>query len=357
MKTIAEVGVNHNGDMDLAIELIRKSAASGADTVKFQTFKTEQLVTRTAQQAGYQHRNFEQDKPDTQFGMLKALELGFDDFRTLKDECHRQNIQFLSTPFDIESAHFLTDALGDKVIKVGSGDFDNYPLLIAIASRGVEVILSTGMATLGEIEMSLGALAFGYLAGARETPSIEAFWAAFGTAEARDVLAQKVTILHCTTEYPAPPESLNLRAIPLIARAFGVPVGFSDHSQGDAAAIAALTLGATVLEKHVTLDRSLPGPDHKASMEPDEFARMVTKLKATKTALGDGIKRVQQAEIANKKIARKSPVAARAIRAGDVITEEDITLKRTVGGGPAADYYRFLGQPATRDYEADDVIL
>lgn len=357
MQVIAEVGVNHNGDPELAAELIRASARAGADIVKFQTFKADKLVTRKAVQANYQQRNLGNSCEASQFDMLRKLELDFAQFHDLKSECTLNGVRFLSTPFDIISAIYLVESLGETLVKIGSGDLDNYPLLITLARRGVDVILSTGMSTLGEIEISLGALAFGYLAPAAEKPSVEAFMTAFGASEARKVLAEKVTLLHCTTEYPAPAESLNLRVIPMIAQAFGVRTGFSDHSQGDQAAIAAMVLGATMLEKHITLDRSMPGPDHKASMEPAEFAQMIDTLRNTQIALGDGIKRMMHAEAANKDIARKSPVAARRIRAGEVFSEDNVILKRARGGAPAGHYYRLLGQTSPSDLDADDVIL
>lgn len=357
MQIIAEAGVNHNGDPELAAELIRASAKAGADIVKFQTFKADKLVTRKAVQANYQQRNLGSSGETSQFGMLRKLELDFALFHDLKAECTLNGVRFLSTPFDVDSARYLVDSLGETLVKIGSGDFDNYPLLITLARCGVDIILSTGMSTLGEVEISLGALAFGYLAPAGEKPSVEAFMAAFGAPEARNVLAEKVTVLHCTTEYPAPAESLNLRVIPMIARAFGVRTGFSDHSQGHEAAIAAMVLGSTILEKHITLDRSMPGPDHKASMEPAEFEQMVDALRKTQFALGDGIKRMMHSEAANKSVARKSPVAARSIRAGEVFSENNVILKRALGGAPAGHYYRLLGQICPSDLDADDVIL
>ena len=357
MLIIAEAGVNHNGDSGLARELIRASADAGADFVKFQIFKTCRLVTSYASQAAYQKRNLGQIEDQGQFDMLRSLELDDRAFVDLKLECQRHAIRFLATPFDIGSAMFLIDELGDDLVKVGSGDFDNLPLLVALARRNVQVILSSGMTTLGDIELSLGALAFGYLAGSQETPSLAAFQSAFAAPEARHLLKDKVTILHCTTEYPAPAESLNLRAITTIAQAFGLNVGYSDHSEGAEAAIAAQVLGATMLEKHVTLDRSMPGPDHKASMEPLAFATLVKQLRRLDVMLGDGIKCLKPAESGNKSIARKSPVAARAIAAGERFTEENITLKRTMGGVPATRYYDFIGQPSSRDLAPDEALV
>ncbi len=357
MIIIAEAGVNHNGNPDLAFELIRVSAEAGADVVKFQTFRTDKLVTSHATQANYQKRNLGTSGDQTQSDMLRKLELEYRVFFDLKAECDARGIRFLSTPFDIESALFLIDELGEDVLKVGSGDFDNLPLLISIARRGTKVILSSGMTTLGDIEVSLGALAFGYLAGVDDRPSLSAFQAAYASHEARHVLREKVTILHCTTEYPAPPESLNLNAIPTIARSFGLDVGFSDHSEGPEAAIAARVLGATVLEKHITLDRSMPGPDHKASMEPVDFAAMVRQIRNLDAALGDGIKRMMVAESVNRAIARKSPVAVAPISAGELFSEENMTLKRTRGGVPATRYYDLLGQPSSRNFDVDEAIF
>ncbi|RCW21171.1 N-acetylneuraminate synthase [Ciceribacter lividus] len=357
MIIIAEAGVNHNGNPDLAFELVRVSAKAGADVVKFQTFRTEKLVTSQARQANYQKRNLGVSDDQTQSDMLRKLELDYRVFFELKAECDSCGIRFLSTPFDVGSALFLIDELGESLLKIGSGDFDNLPLLISIARRGAKVILSSGMTALGDIEMSLGALAFGYLADVDDKPSLSAFQAAYASAEARHILKEKVTILHCTTEYPAPPESLNLNAITTIARSFGLDVGFSDHSEGPEAAIAARVLGATVLEKHITLDRSMPGPDHKASMEPTDFAAMVRQIRNLDAALGDGIKRMMIAEGANKAIARKSPVAAAPIRAGELFSEENMTLKRTRGGAPAIRYYDLLGQPSSHSFDVDEAIL
>ncbi|MEO0030547.1 MAG: hypothetical protein RIS94_305 [Pseudomonadota bacterium] len=356
MLVIAEAGVNHNGNSKIACELIRASAEAGADFVKFQIFKTDRLVTAAATQASYQQRNLGAPEGQGQSAMLRALELEDKAFFELKRECERNGVRFMATPFDIGSAMFQIDELGDDLIKVGSGDFDNLPLLVALGRRGVNVILSSGMSTLGDIEMALGAMAFGYLAGAQEAPSPAAFLDAYGAGEARAVLREKVTLLHCTTEYPAPWESLNLRAIPAMARAFGIDVGYSDHSAGSEAALAAYVLGATMLEKHVTLDRTMPGPDHKASMEPAELAAMIGQIRNLGKALGDGIKCAKPAEIANKAIARKAPVAARAIRAGEMLTEENVTLKRTMGGLPAIRFYDFLGRPSPRDFAADEAI-
>lgn len=357
MIIIAEAGVNHNGNPDIALELIDASAKAGANIVKFQTFRTDKLVTAQASQANYQRRNLGVTESQTQGDMLRKLELEYQVFFELKAECARKGVRFLSTPFDVGSALFLIDELGEDLLKVGSGDLDNLPLLIAVARRGSKIILSSGMTTLGDIETSLGALAFGYLASEREIPSSEAFQRAYAAPEAREILKDKVTILHCTTEYPAPPESLNLNAIPTLARAFGLNVGFSDHSEGSEAALAARVLGANVLEKHITLDRSMPGPDHKASMEPAEFSVMVRQIRNLDIALGDGVKRMVAAESANKAIARKSPVAAVAIKAGDVFTEDNVTLKRTRGGKAATSYYDLLGQTSSRDFDLDEAIL
>jgi N-acetylneuraminate synthase len=357
MLIIAEAGVNHNGNPSLAFDLIRASAEAGADFVKFQAFKTDRLVTRQAGQANYQKRNLGIREDQGQSAMLAGLELDDGVFIELKKECERNRVRFLATPFDIGSAFFLIDQLGDDLLKVGSGDFDNLPLLVAIARRGVKVILSSGMTTLGDIETSLGALSFGYLAGQNERPSLSAFQEAYAAHEARQMLQDKVTILHCTTEYPAPPESLNLNAIPTVARAFGLDVGYSDHSEGSEAAIAAYVLGATMLEKHITLDRSMPGPDHKASMEPADFAAMVQQIRNLDLALGDGVKCMKAAESANRAIARKSPVAAKPIKAGDLFSEDNLTLKRTNSGVAAARYYDLIGRASSHDYDLDEAIL
>lgn len=354
IQIIAEAGVNHNGRRDLAHALVEAAQQAGADTVKFQTFRTQALVTGHAMQARYQMRNLGQE--GLQAELLRGLELGAEDFAALRDDCVRRGLRFLSTPFDKDSASFLVSELGCDVVKIGSGDMDNLAQLVHVARLGPDIILSTGMATLGEIELSLGALAFGYVATPGETPSRGAFMAAYGSDEGQRALAAKLTLLHCTTEYPAPFESLNLRAMGTIRAAFGLPVGFSDHSEGHEAAVAALALGATVLEKHITLDRTMPGPDHAASLEPAPFGAMVKALRNVEAGLGDGLKRPQEAERGNIGIARKAVVAAAPIGEGEVFTEANLTVKRTRDGLPASAFFDLVGQRARRAFAIDEAV-
>jgi N-acetylneuraminate synthase len=353
VEIIAEAGVNHDGDIDAAFALVDASRAAGADTVKFQTFKTEKLATGTAGRAAYQKRALQED--GTQAEMLRRLELSEPDFRRLAEYSRSAGIQFLSTPFDQDSARFLVDGLGLTRLKVGSGDLDNLPLLITIARMGADVVLSTGMGGYAEVENALAALAFGYSAPDHVKPTFGSIMDAYGSEFG--ILRDKVVVLHCTTEYPAPVESLNLRAITAISSAFRLPVGFSDHSVGHEAAIAAVALGATMLEKHITLDRTRKGPDHAASLDPAGFKDLVRAVRSTEIALGDGIKRVMADERKNIRIARKSIVASKAIRAGDEFDESNIALKRSETGLPAIRYYDVLGRSADRDYEVDEAIL
>lgn len=350
---IAEAGVNHNGNPDLAIALIDAAAAAGADIVKFQTFRADALTTADAPKAAYQAERT--GSANSQRDMLKALELSESDQHRMKHHCELRGIKFLSTPFDLNSLAFLVDDLGLDCIKIGSGDLTNAPLLLAAGRRGLNVILSTGMATMEEIEQALGTLAFAY-AGSLEPPCSRAFSDALRCHAGRAALEEKVTVLQCTTAYPAAASDLNLRAMDQIAGRFGVRVGFSDHSEGPAAAIAAVGRGARLIEKHITLDRTLTGPDHAASMDPSEFRALVTAIREVEAALGDGDKQPQSAERVNMPAARKSLVAACAIKKDELFTKENLTVKRPGTGIPASAYFNWLGRRAPRDYAADEVI-
>jgi N,N'-diacetyllegionaminate synthase len=326
---IAEAGVNHNGDLDLAKQLINAAADAGADLVKFQTFNANRQVTRTAKKADYQTQTT--SSTESQHAMLRRLELTEEMHHQLIAHCLTQNISFLSTGFDIESVDLLV-SLGQECFKIPSGEITNLPYLRHIGQLGKTVILSTGMATLGEIEAAIEVL--------EQT----------GTPRA------KLTMLHCTTEYPTPMQEVNLRAIQSIHAAFGVAVGYSDHTQGIEVAIASVAMGATVIEKHFTLDRNLPGPDHQASLEPEELKAMVTAIRNIEVALGDGIKRLTPSEARNKPVARKSLVASRAIKAGEVFTAENITTKRPGTGISPMQWDEVLGKTAKRDFLADELI-
>jgi len=347
---IAEAGVNHNGSLDLALKLVDAAAEAGADVVKFQTFRADALVTRAAPKARYQAETTGAD--DGQWAMLKALELGPEAHQAILERCRARGIEFLSTPFDADSLHWLVGELGMARVKVGSGDMTNAPLLLEVASLGRPVILSTGMATLDEVREALGVLAYGYAGGT--APGRAAFAAAL--IDHADALRDRVTLLHCTTEYPAPPDSINLRAMDTLREAFGLPVGLSDHSEGHAAALAAVARGAAVIEKHMTLDRTMPGPDHRASLEPAEFADLVAGVRLVAVALGDGLKQPAEAERANMAVARKSIVAARRIEAGEPFSADTLTLKRPGDGLAPIALWDLIGIPAPRAYDADEPI-
>lgn len=326
---IAEVGVNHNGDMELAKRLIDVAADVGADLVKFQTFSAERFATQSAPKADYQNQTT--DPAESQFAMLKQLELSMQMHEVLIAHCHQRNIGFFSTGFDIQSLDYLA-SLGAERFKIPSGEITNLLYLRHIGGFGKPVILSTGMATLGEIEAALEVL---------ETA---------GTPRTR------ITVLHCNTEYPTPMQDVNLRAMCSIRDVFGVAVGYSDHTTGIEVPIAAVALGATVIEKHLTLDRDLPGPDHKASLEPGEFAEMVRSIRNIEQAMGDGIKRPTPSEAKNKPIARKSLVASKQIRAGELFTPENVTAKRPGTGIDPMRWDAVIGRVAARDFAADELI-
>lgn len=348
---IAEAGVNHDGSLGRARELVDVAAIAGADAVKFQTFRADELVTRTARKAAYQQETT--DPAESQHGMLQALELGPSDHRALVEHCGRRGIQFLSTPFDIASLRFLAGELRVPRLKIPSGEVTNGPLLLEAARSGLPVIMSTGMSTLTEVEQALSVLAFGYATdGPRPDPA--ALEAAYASDQGQDALRQHVTLLHCTSEYPTPPEDVHLRAMDTLRAAFGLPVGYSDHTRGLAVPIAAVARGAAVLEKHFTLDRSLPGPDHRASLEPDELADLVSAVRELPEALGRSVKAPTTAELDTRTAARKSLVALKPIAAGETLTEENLGVRRPGSGISPVHYWSYLGRPADRAYEADE---
>jgi N,N'-diacetyllegionaminate synthase len=331
MKTliIAEAGVNHNGDLALARQLIDVAAESGADLVKFQTFTADRLVTRAAPKAEYQSQST--GNSESQYEMLRSLELSVEMHRHLIAHCRTRSIGFLSTAFDIESVDLLV-SLGQQHFKIPSGEITNLPYLRHIGRLNKGVILSTGMATLDEVAAAIDALE---RAG---TPRTD------------------MTVLHCTTEYPAPMADVNLRAMLSMQAALGVRVGYSDHTPGIEVAIAAVAMGASLIEKHFTLDRNLPGPDHQASLEPAELRSLVTAIRNIEVALGDGIKRVMPSEARNRPVARKSLVARRAIEAGEVFTAENIAAKRPGTGISPMRWDEIVGRSASRDFAVDELI-
>ena len=347
IKIIAEVGVNHNGDTGLALELINEAEKAGADFVKFQTFNPDALVTGVAQKAIYQRKRT--SCSESQIEMLRRLALPQESFFKLKKRCDQLGVKFLSTPFDIESLEFLVANLLVNHLKVPSGAITHGPLLLAAAKSGLPIILSTGMSTLEEIGDALGAIAFG-LAG-RDNPSLEAF-----RRSDKSILADRVTLLHCTTEYPAPISEINLHAMGALADRFALPVGYSDHTKGINISIAAAALGATVIEKHFTLDRKMAGPDHSASLEPQQFSNMVAGIRDVEVALGSGEKRPSQSELINLVAVRPSLVAACSIRAGELYSEQNLAIKRPGGGLSPMAWWDHLGQVASRDYVKDDLL-
>lgn len=352
---IAEAGVNHDGNIERALALVDAAAEAGADVVKFQTFRPTALVSRHAPRASYQIRNDTAHQNDSQLAMLQRLALDDDEHFHLRERCQARGIEFLSSPFDTDSARFLIEDMALPRLKLGSGELTNTPLLLQIARSGRPLILSTGMAEPEEIRQALGVLAFGYM-NEQASPSPPTFAKAFEHTSGRAALKEKVTLLHCTSEYPAPFVDVNLRAMNHLRDTFGLPVGFSDHTPGIHIAIAAAARGACLIEKHFTLDRSLPGPDHRASLEPFELRTLVEGIRQVEQALGDGEKRVANSERKNRAIARKSLVAAKPIHAGEAFNKDNLTAKRPGDGLPPIHYWALLGRLARRDYAADEAV-
>ncbi|GAB3439373.1 N-acetylneuraminate synthase [Insolitispirillum peregrinum] len=351
---IAEAGVNHNGSLEMACELVDRAADAGSDAVKFQTFRASALVTRTARKADYQIANMAgAAESDSQHAMLKALELDEAAHHTLLAHCQRRGIAFLSTPFDEDSVDLLV-RLGVDRLKIPSGELTNASLVLKVARSGLPVILSTGMATLPEIDEALGVLAFGLLG--LEQPGRAAFAAARHHPDAARLLAERVILLHCTTEYPAPLNEVNLHAMATLRQHCGVPVGYSDHTAGISVPVAAAALGACLIEKHFTLDRSLPGPDHRASLEPAELTTMVQMIRDVSIALGQPEKAPTPSEVRNARVARRSLVALRPIAKGGIFTADALAARRPGTGRSPMDYFDLLGTPACRDYAPDDLI-
>ncbi|MDV6376983.1 N-acetylneuraminate synthase [Sporosarcina sp. GW1-11] len=350
---IAEAGVNHNGSLELAKQLVDVAKEAGADAVKFQTFKTENLVTKSAKQAAYQVDNI--GEATSQFDMLKSLELSYEQFIKLNDYCKTKKIEFLSTPFDFESVDFLLDDICLSKVKIPSGELTNSPFIHYIATKRKSIIISTGMATLDEIHEALSFLAYG-LAFPQEAVDLDEAVKFYRTDEAKDILKKFVTVLHCTTEYPAPYETINLQAINKMSKELQLPTGFSDHSVGIAVPLAAAALGATVIEKHFTLNRALPGPDHKASLEPKELKEMVSGIRAIEQSLGDGIKVPTNIECENRMVARKSIVAKKRISIDEIITEAHLTIKRPGNGMEPSKLWSIVGRRASKSYNPDELI-
>lgn len=324
---IAEAGVNHNGDLELAKKLIDAARDANVDAIKFQTFKANKLVSKKADKADYQKINTGND--ESQFEMIKKLELDFESHIELIRYCEYKEIMFLSTPFDLDSIDLL-DKLRIDILKIPSGEINNLPYLEKIAKLNKKIILSTGMSNLREVEEALSIL--------------------------KKNGAKDITLLHCNTEYPTPMEDVNLKAMQTMKDLFKIDVGYSDHTLGIEVPIAAVAMGATVIEKHFTLDKKMEGPDHKASLEPDELKKMVVAIRNIEKSLGDGVKRPSNSEKKNKDIARKSIVSNRQIKKGEILTEENITIKRPGNGISPMKWYDILGSIATKDYNEDELI-
>jgi len=327
---IAEAGVNHNGSISLAKKLIDVAVESGADAVKFQTFKAEQLVSKNAEKAEYQKETT--DSKESQFQMIKKLELDLETHKELIGYCNSKNIMFLSTPFDLESIDLLNN-LGLKIFKIPSGEITNLPYLQRIGQLNKKVILSTGMSDIGEIEDALDILI------------------SSGTKK------DNITVLHANTMYPTPMEDVNLKAMVTIGNTFNIAYGYSDHTLGIEVPIGAVSLGATVIEKHFTLDKNMDGPDHKASLEPNELKEMVKAIRNIELALGNGIKKPSKSEIPNIEIARKSIVAKTSIKIGEAFSEKNITVKRPAGGISPMRWNETIGKKAVKDFEIDEKIV
>ncbi len=324
---IAEAGVNHNGDLKIAQEMAMAAKEAGADVVKFQTAKLDSLVSKYAEMAEYQKANI--GKTLSQKEMLRKLLLTYEDFEILADYCKKIGIDFLSTPFDIESIYFLKK-LGCSQWKIPSGEVTNYPYLVKIAETGMPVILSTGMSTIDEVREALNVLEING--------------------------AGRVTLLHCTSDYPTAYEDVNLNAMISMKKEFGLNVGYSDHTKGCEVSVAAVAMGACIIEKHFTLDNNMSGPDHKASLEPNELKRMITAIRNVETAMGNGVKIPTPTEIKNRVAARKSVVAKHAIKKGEVFTEENITTKRPGNGISPMKWKDLMRTTAMRDFEEDELI-
>jgi len=324
---IAEAGVNHNGLIDLAYQLIDVAKEAGANAVKFQTFKAENVVSKLADKAEYQKKTTGSEK--SQLEMIKKLELSFEDFVKLKKYCDKKGIMFLSTPFDHKSIDFLNDLV--QIYKIPSGEIINYLYLKHIAAKNKPLIMSTGMANLGEVEEAINTI--------------------------RVVNSKaKISLLHCTTNYPTPYEEVNLKSMQTLTTAFQLPVGYSDHTLGIEVPIAAVAMGAKVIEKHFTLDKKLPGPDHKASLEPNELKEMIKAIRNIEMALGNGIKKPNKSEIEIMKVARKSIVASKSIKRGEIFTKTNITVKRPGTGISPMRWDEVIGEKAKRDFKDDELI-
>ena len=346
---IAEAGVNHGGSAEVALQLVDAAASAGADAVKFQSFRTELLVHEDAPQVEYQRRNA---PAANQAEMLRGLEFSPEAHRLVAERCADRNIEFLSTPFDPPSLELLLE-LGVQRLKVASGELVNAPMLLRMARTGLPMIVSTGMATLDEVAEALAVIALGR-EGSDDLPTAEALEDARKQVLRSSEPVGDVTLLHCTTSYPAPPSSVNLRAMVTLRERFGLPVGYSDHTEGTAVSVAAVALGATVIEKHLTLDRTAAGPDHAASLEPEMFAELSAAVRTVGAALGDGRKSPDEVELAVRDVARRSIHAVRDLDGEEPLTLDDLIALRPGGGLAPAEIWRLVGRRPSRAYRAGE---
>jgi len=354
VKFIAEAGVNHNGSLDIGYELIEKAALAGADIIKFQTFKTNSLVTKNTKLSEYQVKNV--NNINSQYDLLKSLELPYASFRKLADYAKKTKIEFLSTAFDEFSLQFLINDIGVNKLKISSGDLTNAPFLLMHAQSGLDIILSTGMAKLADVEAALGVIACGYLNNRKFGFTLNDFDAAYRSIEGQKILHQKVTLLHCTTEYPAETSSINLRNIITLRDSFHLKTGFSDHSEGITIPIAAASLGINIIEKHFTLNKLMPGPDHMASIEPKELTELIVSIRKVIEAMGSPIKFIQETEIKHLDKARKTIVAINDIPFGGIFSVNNISTMRAPYKMSPFEVYNLYGENSKHAYKSGDVI-
>lgn len=351
---IAEAGVNHNGNPELAFQLIDAAKKAGADAVKFQTFKAEAVVSEHAEKAEYQKNTT--TPRESQIAMLRRLEISYELHEQLLEYSKKNGIEFLSTAFDMDSLRFLVKGLQLQTLKIPSGEITNAPLILEYAKTGCNLIVSTGMATLAEVESVLSVIAFGMIAPGGEEPCINAFYRAYFSEEGQCALKTRVKLLHCTTEYPAPPTDINLAAMDTLQHAFGLTIGYSDHSEGITVPIAAVARGAKLIEKHFTLDKRLDGPDHRASLDPRELKLMIDSIRLVEASIGDGVKGPRPSELKNIAAARKSLVASIDIQRGAVFCEDNIAVKRPGNGISPMEYWNILGKKSKRSFKKGDLI-
>lgn len=352
---IAEIGVNHDGCLEKAMSLIDVAIDCGCNAAKFQTFKSELVVSKFASKAEYQIKNTQDD--NTQLEMIKKLELTQKDFTILQNYCG-DKIDFISTPFDIPSLDFLSNELKIPMIKIPSGEITNAPFLLEVSKKRLPMVISTGMCSLGDIECALGVIAFGLINSKNYKPSMEAFLSAYHSNEGKSLLAELVTLLHCTSNYPASPSSANIRAMETLSMAFGLPVGYSDHTEGVLASILAVANGAKVIEKHITLNKQDLGPDHQASMEPNDFKEMVKQIRLVNTILGHSYKGPTPEEVAIARVARRSLATSKHVNLGDRWSENNLTVKRPGDGLSPFKYWEILGSTNDKkSYKADEILV